>query len=398
MTIVTNRPVRSKYNCNTIEKIFQNVAKRRERMFEDELDHHEQRFRSEKGVCGTFVTSFRKAPAAPHRSAAESKLVIIRSYDNTRRGRTLKSQADSQGQPHRLPGPKSPALQRSDTTGLSRQARHQQREGRPNIAGTSYRWQVWEVARAATAADFFFDPFEIEGQDSREKVIYTDAGLDHNNNPVREAVEEIEDLAGPNSLGIVVSVGTARGQKKSKMTISAKLKSMIDEKTDPEVNHRWAEDKFEVKSGHHRHYFRLNHPGALEIELDEWLPRKHWYNRPERAAGSDTVEKIRNKFNEWAGSAESTRQLRECAEKLVRRRRARASKPTLGKWEHFATCIKINCYGRRCNETFRNRDDFMRHIQDGQMHPDEKDESKEEIDWRLKEYGWTTRWIYQAPR
>ncbi|KAI9684031.1 MAG: hypothetical protein M1822_005858 [Bathelium mastoideum] len=259
------------------------------------------------------------------------------------------------------------------------------------MAGKSHRWQVWEVARAATAADFYFDPFKIEVQGSSEKVVFTDGGLDQTNNPVREAVEEAEDLFGPESLGAVVSVGTARGSKPSRHKLVTKIKALIADKTDPEVNHRWARNKFTDSPGH---YFRLNHLGALAMELDDWRPRERWYRRSDKAPGSRTIEEIERKFFEWVAQPACAGHLRACAEELVRRRRARTKRAA--EWEHFATGIKFRCHGGGCNETFRNRDHFKTHLQD--KHPTEMDLSGREMEQRLKQNGWISEWRYQSPR
>ncbi|KAI9666368.1 MAG: hypothetical protein M1821_004304 [Bathelium mastoideum] len=383
-TLMTNQTIRSKYSYKTMEKIFKDVAKRREERFTDGADHHAQSFRSAKGLCGTFVTSMRSVPSKA--ANASSKPVIIRSYDNVKRNRTSRSQVESARPSRRSTG----GITRSETMRPGRQG-HSQRVNSLTIAGESHRWQVWEVARAATAADFFFDPFEIEVQDSPEKVAFTDGGLDQNNNPVREAVEEVEDLFGPDALGAVVSVGTARGSKPSKHKLIAKIKAMIAEKTNPEVNHGWAETRFAALP---ENYFRLNDPGALDIELDDWRPRKHWYRRSDRAPGSRTFEEIERKFNEWVAQPACAGRFRACAVELVRRRRARTKKDA--EWEYFATGIKFRCYAGRCNETFRNRDHFKAHLES--KHPTEMNLSWDEIERRMKQKGWTSMWCYQKPR
>ncbi|KAL9090907.1 MAG: hypothetical protein Q9165_005115 [Trypethelium subeluteriae] len=342
-TLVANRPVRSKYNHKILEEIFKDVARRRERNFDEELYHHGQLFRSEKGICGTFVTSVRKAPQEAAKTV--SKQVIIRSYDDTRRHRTSRA------------------------------------------------WQAWEAARAATAADFYFDPFEIEGQDSQKKILYVDGGQDENNNPVRQAVEEVENLAGPASLGIVVSVGTARGTAESRMTIIATLKSIIAERTDPEKNHRWAMKRFAESP---RRYFRLNDHGALGMDLDDWRPRKPWLPGREDHSGSLTLDFIDRQFDRWVKDPERTSYFQVCARELVSRRRARTQNP--GAWEHFATGVKFYCFVGGCPETFRNRDDLVRHLEDDRIHSGVQNLTMEDIEQRLAMTKGQTQWSYRNPR
>lgn len=89
------------------------------------------------------------------------------------------------------------------------------------------------------------------------------------NNPTRTGKQEIEDLHGYQSIGIVVSVGTARklkeNAKKTKFfsTILDIAKEFSDRATDPEVIHEGMQRDHE-KNDNLFPYYRLNRPGGLK--------------------------------------------------------------------------------------------------------------------------------------
>ncbi|KAI9699600.1 MAG: hypothetical protein M1820_007099 [Bogoriella megaspora] len=337
---------RTKYDHKIIEKIFKDVAKRRERKLSHD-SNNEPLFQTGKDLCGTFVTSIRHVPLE---AGNEKKPTILRSYDNTYRDNAPYSQFEmNRSTP--CPGARS----RADVTDHGIQRILRRRTASFKLSGEAHKWPVWMVARAATAADFYFEPLQTEAQGYRGNVTYTDGGLDQRNNPTMEAVWETKDLYGPSSLGAVVSVGTARGQTEARVAVVRKLKSMIADKTDPESVHRQAEKEIQTNR-----YFRLNEPGALDIELDDWRPRKRCFWKPKEDSGSQTLRYMRTKFNNWAKDPIQAGKFRVCAEELVKRRRARTM--DAAKWEHFATGIQFHCYADRCRTTFLDRDELENHV------------------------------------
>ncbi|KAL9118960.1 MAG: hypothetical protein Q9187_004487, partial [Circinaria calcarea] len=191
-------------------------------------------------------------------------------------------------------------------------------------------FEIWEVARAATAAPFYFEPFEIRIPRSSGHLLFTDGGFSTSNNPTREGTQEIEEMHGTNSMGVVVSIGTARHNERPRekgiLPVIQKLKGFVQSATDPEVMHlemkrKSYPDKFP--------YYRLNDPGGTSIELDEWKPKRGMFKN--KAAGSETIKAIKDAFSKWAGEMENIRTLEQCAADLVDRRRARTSNRTM--WE-----------------------------------------------------------------
>lgn len=67
--------------------------------------------------------------------------------------------------------------------------------------------EVWQVARAATAIPFYFEPIKIESAQGVLSMLFASSQVI---SPARTGTQEIGDLHGHSSVGIVVSVGTAR--------------------------------------------------------------------------------------------------------------------------------------------------------------------------------------------
>lgn len=209
-------------------------------------------------------------------------------------------------------------------------------------------FEVWQVARAATAAQFYFEPLEIYHHAAGRKITFTDGGFSHTNNPTWEGKREIEDLYGPNSIGIVVSVGTARklkedgGKKPFFSSIPHSTRDFADTMTDPEIVHQ------EIKREHERSrgmfsYYRLNHPGGLKTDLDEWEPKQGMLNKE---GGSKTMADIRRSFYEWATKLDIIQQFQACAEELVACRRRRSKTEEM--WARYATGCQFKCRERGC--------------------------------------------------
>ena len=253
------------------------------------------------------------------------------------------------------------------------------------FAGENIKWPIWRVAQAATAAPFYFDPVRSK----KKNVTYTDGGLQESNNPTKKGVNEIKQLYGPSSVGIVVSVGTARGETHTKSRIKRKLKGMFGAASDPEKIHAWATEKLPRAQ---TSYYRLNNPGDLRLELDDWRPRGLFTKNGN--SGSQTLVEIRNSFYTWVGKTEGVRAIfRRCAEELVQRRRARIRDES--KWEHYATGIQFDCPETECDaHPFIDRDKFIEHIQD--IHGRENFFQKE--DERTKIQRCSKSWQYQRPR
>ena len=313
-----------------------------------------------------------------------SQLHLIRSYDHYERDTPTHSTRPTPSSTWRSVRVDTDASLGTNAT--QRKNKHKKNPIQVNY-GKASQLEVWEVARAATAAKFYFKPLKIANSRGRGFTEFTDGGIGRNNNPTRTGKHEIEDLHGSTSVGIVVSVGTARKQKRDAKrakflsTIPDSAREFADEATDPEVVHRDMQRDYQRK--HEFPYFRLNHPGGLQCELDEWKPKPTLYNKMN--GGKKTVEAIETAFAKWAQNTDNNDQLKDCAAALVKCRRERMF---TSKWERYATGSQYECRIRGCDPgDFFERSKFESHLKG---HKFEGDALKEELNKCRK------HWRYQA--
>ncbi|KAI0450266.1 acyl transferase/acyl hydrolase/lysophospholipase [Xylaria acuta] len=180
---------------------------------------------------------------------------------------------------------------------------------------------------------------------------FEDAGFSRDNNPCQELYQEIQYHHG-NNTPILVSIGTARPKEEflGEGAI-ATIRRGLHRLGNPEEIHVQLEaDK---DSGQYS-YYRLNDEGGINIEMDEWKPRK---------AGSDTMAKMKSEFGDWLQKDGIKDKFRECARHLVQLRRVRMTTP---RWERFAlgqyfVCQVQNCPKDRDNQ-WLDRADFENHL------------------------------------
>ncbi len=259
--------------------------------------------------------------------------------------------------------------------------------GEGGLEGKNYEkaqeFEIWQVARAATAAPFYFEPLKIEKARAPGSILFTDGGFSYENNPSREGKREIQDLHGHNGTHILVSVGTARKTREGKKSFFNKVprefRGMADALSNPEQVHADVE-RDQRKEGFH--YYRLNHLDGLDIELDRWEPKQHWFTRD---GGSDTIKTMRDQFAHWACQLDTIQLLKDCAAMLVERRRRRT---LTDKWERYATGAQYPCHYKGCDhEDFFNGIRFADHLK--QHHHIHEDNLQEEVDRRKHQ------WRYQ---
>ena len=316
----------------------------------------------------------------------ESRPYLIRSYDHEKR--------DS---PYHSTGPTPSTTMHSGRTNTdastnvdSMQRIKERMQSRDFVNyEKAQELEVWQVARAATAAKLYFEPLSIENARAAAGGFtqFRDGGFSQANNPTRTGKHEIEDLHGYNSIGIVVSVGTARKLKEDAKkaafftTLVHMTREFADTLTDPETTHT------EMKRDQNRYkfpYYRLNYPGGLKtIELDAWEPKGRMYKKKD--SGTKTIKAIEDAFARWAVNIGNMQQLQDCATALVARRRKRMN---TDEWERYATGSHFTCGVRGCDPgDFFHRHQFENHLK---VHHDlMDDELKAEISRRRK------YWRYQ---
>ena len=250
---------------------------------------------------------------------------------------------------------------------------------------------LWLAAKAATAADLYFQPVKIPS--AQGTMTFRDGGFGESNNPCSIGYDELKNEWGEAGIQSVISIGTARrnGILMSKgpfQHISSYVSKWVNNATDPYPVHlRMAERCYENGI----FYRRLNSdkglvPAAmLPIEFDQWKPRKRWWRR--KQSGTTTLQKIEWSFRMWIADEESEFRLRTCAEQMVRVRRARCM--DIARWERFATGIKFRCPCRGEHDVWFSRARYSEHLRATHGYTDS------EVIKALEECA--ERWEYQPP-
>ncbi|MCJ1359612.1 MAG: hypothetical protein MMC33_009614 [Icmadophila ericetorum] len=373
---------RAKYDTTKLERVFQDVTERRSEKIDESHNDSRVKFPSNPGMCKTFISSLRSA------SQHVAQLHLIRSYDlelrtSPRESRKSTWNTNSMASPSRTNTGQSSA---SGVTKYSSQ-KNKQKNKRTRNYGKAQNYEIWEVARAATAAPFYFRPLVIEN--GSEKIEFIDGGFSETNNPTKQGLLDIREEHGKDTINIVVSVGTARCNKAPGRGRFFRLvefaEDAVEKVTNPEAVHEevadWAGDKVNGFT-----YYRFNEPGALNINLDEWEPKRGLF---QKRPGSKSIKTMDDAFAKWSSKRETHRDFEACARALVNCRRERAS-TCKASWETFATGATFTCRIKGCKRrASTNRDEFREHLV--QVHGFED----AEIESELEEPQCKTVWKYR---
>ncbi|KAK8055780.1 hypothetical protein PG993_001007 [Apiospora rasikravindrae] len=245
-------------------------------------------------------------------------------------------------------------------------------------------WSILEAARAATAAPLYFKRFpktltprqlhalarvptsqtlnsfvgsaeQQQPQPEGTKIHLIDAGFGIENNPCDKILHEMRTMQFK-SRPILVSIGTARpghpGEEGNRRTLFSTVKRAFRTLGDPEKWHTHLLDR--AGQGEFM-YFRFNAQGRLNMEMHEWIPKK---------SGHKTIEKMKAAFSDWVVTEGAQNSLRDCAEQLVKVRRARSRRDEI-KWARYAlgryyVCEDNGCYCQ--NVKFPDRSKFEGHL------------------------------------
>ncbi|KAH5142540.1 hypothetical protein HBH69_198060 [Parastagonospora nodorum] len=315
-----------KFSATAMEKAFQDVtARRREQILRSTEDII---FPSPQGICQTFVTTrgYERKKDAP---VTVEKLYLLRTYVPGRRERLV-----------------SRSRQLTNSSTFNDERRNER---------SADNWQVWRVARAATAAPMYFTELahRQDGISESGTVTYfSDGGFGAENNPTDEGITEIRSLHGLENLGAVVNVRTSRKkQQAGGKSFFKRVHNSFDRATDPDSV------AAKVASMNLPYEWRFNDESGIDVELDEWKPSGYFSKSP----GVKTLEKIKSKFNEWAADPENSAYLRRCAREFVSRRRARIR--NFAKWEIYATSASYMCEIGECrNRPIADRTTLETHL------------------------------------
>jgi hypothetical protein len=270
----------------------------------------------------------------------------------------------------------------------------------PRNPGEASPYDIWQIARATSAAPFYFDPMllpcdaslakqnintkQSKGHNRQKRHnTFIDAGFSPVNNPAEEAYHEVTTSNHP--IGTFVSVGTARKVPfRSGRGFGTKVKGGLEALGDTEdVHSRMNKEASSTDKGFS--YFRFNQPNALpDVDLDEWIPR---------SSGKKTLEKMDVTFNAWAMQPDIQADFQKCAQELVRRRRLRTADAS--RWERFALGSFFVCPRDDCedagNRKWFGRAEFGAHLIEAH------DEDADPANIKVIADNCKTDWVYKPP-
>ena len=214
---------------------------------------------------------------------------------------------------------------------------------------------IWKVARATSAAPGYFSPIKIETDGGSEVIRFKDGGFG-TNNPSEEAYWDILNKHGSIlHMGPFISIGTGitpmdmfgkRSDNLSNAYVNIKTAVKLPARTlkahenmirnaNPDGEERFP-------------YFRFD--GGLElgeVDLGEW--ETHRFPRitaKDGTSGLKTLKKIEAAIAVYLRNRDVQRDLTECAELLVNRRRLRARNAS--DWDRYASYSYYVCDMKKC--------------------------------------------------
>jgi hypothetical protein len=231
-------------------------------------------------------------------------------------------------------------------------------------------YEIWQVARATSAAPTFFDPIQIGNKE------YSDGGVG-NNNPIIRTLQDVVEVAGTSSieqaLGILISIGagqkpSARLKVKHKFPLfsnwkpvkqlSKLVRNLVNIAGNVEEAHNYIQ--YAMRNAEFRHYYRWT--GGEEVGglgMDEWEPNP-------KGNKAKTADFIRDNVRAYMEQPDIAAQIRASATELVRRRRNRiAHEPEGGRWTRHTYCTVVRC--PYCDQYLETRAAVKGHIQ--RVHP-----------------------------
>jgi hypothetical protein len=196
---------------------------------------------------------------------------------------------------------------------------------------TTTELKTWEVARAATAAPLFFKGLKRSTQEVNGPQSLSYGGFGGANDTTPIALRELERLHGKDSVGTIVSVGTARPMAIQSLSILNRVREAFAKAaTDSSIV------ATQLATQHLESYWRFNDSDGIDIARDEWNP--NGITTRNSQIGKHTMEKITHAFNVWVSRTENNRLIEKCAQELVARRRGRTANQE--RWKVFATGVR----------------------------------------------------------
>ena len=263
------------------------------------------------------------------------------------------------------------------------------------IYGDAPNLQIWQVARATSAAPTYFHPITIPRASVQGDWTFKDGGFGCNN-PSEEAYNDVTDNHGgtSESMGPFISLGTGfsriEGFSKKKGNLFNFIANMKAARQI--VSRTQGAHKTMVKHSNNERfpYFRFDGGARLgEIAMDEW--KSHRLTRltgHEKTAGGITLEKIYVATAAYLADPQVQQDLAKCARILVRRRQLRMRNNS--EWDRFASFSYYDCNVEGCaNQRISKAEQFREHLRKSHQKI-----ANQEMDQRVKECR-RVHWLYR---
>lgn len=222
----------------------------------------------------------------------------------------------------------------------------------PRNLGLANNCQIWQVARATTAAPGLFPLAKFEGRE------YLDGGFGANN-PCHEASMELSSLQ-PACHSCLISIGSGKRHNVSRFAQSRLLRSLyyitaaVKLATETEVVHENMLDM--AARSENFSYFRFDVPGLSDVSMDEWnvKTRKELPSRE----NMHTIAFIEEQTRKSLGQDDTRNSIHICARIIVETLRLRRDPRSHLKQKNVPSVIQVPAR----NNDFHGREDCLQHM------------------------------------
>jgi predicted acylesterase/phospholipase RssA len=216
--------------------------------------------------------------------------------------------------------------------------------------GRAHHGEIWQVARATSAAPTYFTPITINNRK------FGDGGFG-TNNPAWEVIWEVTQMTGKTSdlgnIALMVSIGTGMSPlSKFGQGLLGKYYAYFRAAKKLAVDSENVHDRMMTVTGGKDGkvpYYRFNvRDGLGEMKLDEWKAPKKWRRRKENL----TLKCIREKTDDYLQLREVQDDLEKLAKILVENRRKRCKTAI---WDMVCLGMQYRCCFEGCPKTHKMR-------------------------------------------
>ncbi|KAH0537476.1 hypothetical protein FGG08_005739 [Glutinoglossum americanum] len=244
--------------------------------------------------------------------------------------------------------------------------------------GRAHHGEIWQVARATSAAPTYFTPITINNRK------FGDGGFG-TNNPAWEVIWEVTQMTGKRSdlgnIALMVSIGTGMSPvSKFGQGLLGEYYAYFRAAKKLAVDSEKVHDIMTTVTGGtdgRPSYYRFNVKDGLgEMKLDEWKSPSRWLRRKENL----TLKRIREKTNNYLELEDVQRDLKKLAKILVENRRKRCKTAI---WDIVCLGMQYRCCVEGCpkiHKMRRSARDLRIHLRKAHRLDETNDEDRETIE------------------